>query len=296
MTGVLQTVIDAVPLGAVYALLAMAIAVVYRASRSVNFGQGELGTFAAFTALALSRGALPLPLAVMAALIVGGVTCGAIYVVLVRPARALGESTTVLIGAALFLGVNSLCAAIWGSNNRAFPSLFPSRPDDFVAVAGLRIYPNVFGNLLIVLAAFALLTFLLTKTTLGLRMRAVAANPESASLTGVPVGLVLVLSWAVAGALGAMSAILAAPDATLSPLLMFEPLLYGMAAAALGGLDSLKGAVIGGFCIAIATALVGAYVPWIGQDLKQGVAMAFIVVMLATRPAGLFGTSQAVRA
>jgi branched-chain amino acid transport system permease protein len=294
MTTVLQTFVDAISAGTIYSLLAVSLAVVYRASRGVNFGQGELGALTTFVALSLVGWSVPLVAAILAAAVLGFLACAATYHFVVRRTKAHSESTTILVGTALFLGVNSLAAAVWDTDVHRFPSLFPSGVDDYVSVAGTRVYATVIGNLAVLALVVAGLAVLLRFTPIGLRMRAVASNADSARLAGVAVGSVLAVSWGVAGVIGSIAGALVAPDSSLSTRMMFDVLLYAIAAATLGGLDSIKGAVVGGLAIAQFTGFA-AHIPWVGEPLKQATAMVLIVVVLLVRPAGLFGTAHVQR-
>ena len=126
-------------------------------------------------------------------------------------------------------------------------------------------------------------------------MRAVAANPGSADVLGISTFKVRLFSWGLAGALGSVAGLLTAPASTLSTQMMLDVLLYSLAAAILGGLDSLLGAALGGLGVALVTTLLAVYVPWVGQQLQQATAMVLIVVFLVLRPSGIFGTAQVQR-
>ena len=124
-------------------------------------------------------------------------------------------------------------------------------------------------------------------------MRAAAQNPEASRLVGIRVGWMLALGWGLAGAIGAIAAIMAAPIVYIEPNMMAGILLYGFAAALLGGIDNPWGAAIGGFIVGVLENLAGAYV--VGTELKLSVALVIIVVVLVTRPAGLFGRTVVTR-
>ena len=126
-------------------------------------------------------------------------------------------------------------------------------------------------------------------------MRAVAANAESARLSGIRVGLVLALGWGLAALVGAVSGILAAPMLFLEPTMMGGVLIYAFAAATLGGFDSPVGAVVGGLVVGVAETLAGAYIDAIGTELKIGVPLLIILTVLLVRPQGLFGTPAVQR-
>ena len=130
-------------------------------------------------------------------------------------------------------------------------------------------------------------------TPLGLAMRAAAQNPESARLVGVRVSWMLGMGWGLAAAIGAVAGMMIAPIVFLDPNMMGGILLYGFAAALLGGIDNPWGAVIGGFIVGILENLLGAYV--IGTELKLTVALILIVGTLTLKPDGLFGKAVVTR-
>ncbi len=146
------------------------------------------------------------------------------------------------------------------------------------------------------LVVVGLLYLLFQKTKLGLAMRAAAANPESAPLVGISVGRTLMIGWGLAALLGALAGVLVAPQLFLDVNFMGGVLVYSFAAATLGGFDSPKGAVIGGWIIGVAETLAGEYIGFIGSDLTILVPLAIIFVVLLVRPNGLFGSPEVVRA
>jgi branched-chain amino acid transport system permease protein len=295
MVDLTQTVINSASIGCSYALLAIGLVLVYRASQSVNFGQGEIGTLATFFMLFVVGQTVPLPVALLLSALCGFLVCALAYALIVSRAPSGSESTTVLVGTALFLGVNSLCAVVWDTNSHAVPSLFPDGVSDFVSLGAVRLYYESIGNVAVLAITVGLLSLLLARTPIGLQMRAVASNRESAALAGVSAGTVLIVSWGLAGVVGSLAGAVTAPTSSLSTNMMFDVLLYGLAGATLGGLNSLKGAVIGSVGVAVLADLAAVYVPGIGQDLKQAVAMALIIAVLVVKPAGLFGTVEARR-
>lgn len=291
----MQTVTAALSVGAIYSLLAIALVVVYRSGRTVNFAQGELGTLTTFIAFSLISSRWPLGLAVTLAVACGFVVSATIYVTLIRPLSSRPDWATLLVGAGLFLGINALCGSIWGIDPQRFPSIFPNGVDDYFSLFDARIYYYVIFNL----AALAVLTtgiaVLIRTTSIGLQMRAVAANSTSADLLGISTFKVRIFSWGLAGALGSVAGVLTAPASTLSTQMMLDVLLYSLAAAILGGLDSLIGAALGGLGVALVTTLLAVYVPWVGQQLQQATAMVLIVLLLVLKPSGIFGTAQVTR-
>lgn len=295
MTHFVQTLIAAISVGAIYSLLAIALVVVYRSNRTLNFGQGEIGTFTTFIAFSALNRSWPLGLAAVASVLAGFVICAAVYLILIRPLRNRPEWAVILVGAGLYLGVNALTGSIWGTNPHGFPSVFPNAVGDYFTIAGARVYYYVVGDLGALIVLTIAVALLISKTSIGLQMRAVAANPGSADLLGISTTKVRLFSWGLAGALGSIAGLLTAPVSTLSTDMMLDVLLYGLAAATLGGLDSLLGAALGGVGVAIVTTMLSVYVGWIGQDLQQAAAMVLIVIVLVLKPSGMFGTAQVQR-
>ncbi len=295
MTHFVQTLVAAISVGAIYSLLAIALVVVYRSNRTLNFAQGEIGTFTTFIAFTILNRGWPLGLAAVIVVLAGIAICGGVYLLLIRPLRNRPEWTVVLIGAGLYLGINALTGSIWGTNPHGFPSIFPNAVGDYFTLAGARVYYYVVGDVGALVVLTIAVSLLISKTSIGLQMRAVAANPGSADLLGISTTKVRLFSWGLAGAMGSVAGLLIAPVSTLSTQMMLDVLLYGLAAATLGGLDSLLGAALGGLGVAIVTTLLSVYVSWIGPALQESAAMVLIVVVLVLKPSGIFGTAQVQR-
>jgi len=205
--------------------------------------------------------------------------------VIVRPV----EGTSVLNEVIVFIGLltifNSLAGWIWEYTIKPFPSPFPKDPlfgNKFVGTHDL----GVIGvTLLVLFGVFLFFRF----TPIGLAMRAAAQDPASARLVGIRVGWMLALGWGLAAAIGAVAGIMVAPIVFLEPNMMGSILLYGFAGALLGGITNPAGAVFGGFAVGVLETLIGAYVPFIGSELKLTVALLLIIAVLVFRPSGLFG-------
>jgi branched-chain amino acid transport system permease protein len=151
------------------------------------------------------------------------------------------------------------------------------------------------GMIGVTLVLLILLFLFFRFTRIGLAMRAAATLPESARLVGINTGWMIALGWGMATAIGAIAGILIAPVVFLEPNMMGGVLLYGFAAAVLGGLSSPLGAVIGGFLVGIFENLVGTYIPGVGNELKLPIALALIVIVLVVKPTGLMGRTVVKR-
>jgi branched-chain amino acid transport system permease protein len=259
----------------------------------LNFSQGELATLSAYGTLMLLLAGVPYWLAIIIAIMLSGLLGALIERFVVRRLERGSEFALLTLGVALLLGLNALMSVIWTTDPREFPSPFGS---GIVSFAGLRMTYQQLGSLGLLLATTLLTGLLFNRTTAGLRLRAVAQNPASATLLGLSQGRWLMAGWAVAGAVGAVAGVVAAPVLSLSPAMMTFPLLLALAAATLGGLTSRIGAVVGGVLVGIVTSLSGRYIPGLQGDLAIVIPFALVVVVLMVRPAGLFGRERTVRA
>jgi branched-chain amino acid transport system permease protein len=272
--------------GAIYASLALALVIIYRSTRVINFAQGEMATFSTFICWSLQNhglsfwAAFPIVLAIAFA---GGV---AIERVLIRPVENASVLTIVIVTLGLALLLNGVMSLEWGGGSRPFDGPFSTRTID---VGGVPISRQDIGIVVVSIALVVVLGLFFRYTKVGLALRAAALNPQSSRLAGVRVGWMLALGWGMAAVLGAVAGMMIAPIDYLDPNLMQTILLYAFAAAVLGGLDSPVGAVVGGILLGVTITLLGRYVGFIGSTLKLPAALFLILLLLLVRPGGLFG-------
>jgi branched-chain amino acid transport system permease protein len=293
MTQFLQQVVIGLSSGGIYASLALAIVLVYRATRVINFAQGEMAMFSTFVASSLLDRGWPYWaafLTTVTAAFAGGVV---VERTLIRPVEQAPPLSSAMVTIGLLIALNGAAFWIWSGESRAFPSAFSSRTVD---VGGVVFSVQDAGTIGVTLAAVAVLAAFLRFTKLGLGLRAASVNPEASRLVGVPVGWMLALGWGLAAALGAVSGMLVAPSLFLDPNMMRPVLLYALAAAVLGGLDSPAGAVVGGLALGVTLNLLATYVDFVGNTLQLPVALGIILVVLLVRPAGLLGREAVRRA
>ncbi len=307
----LQRVFDGLFNGAIYASLAIAIVVIYRATGILNFAQGELATLSGYIGylFAVPAGAAvagaellsfvpgrpwPVPLAIAAAVLFGVVVGATVERLLIRPLEGRSELAIVNVSIGLLIAVNALVAEIWTTNPRRFPSPFPSDPDDFVPVLGARLRYQSLGVWATVLVVLALLGLFLQRTKVGLAFRAITSNRASAELVGVRASRILMVGWAVAAALGALAAALVSGVVFLEPSLMIRVLIYSFAAATIGGLDSPLGAVVGGVIVGLTQSLVPGYLG-VPTELSLLPPLVAMFAVLVAKPTGLFGTARVER-
>lgn len=294
----LQYLFDGLSQGAVYSLIALGLVIVFRGSGHLNFAQGEMAMFAAFTAWWLNAQGLGIWLAVVLAAAFAFVLAAVAEKAVIRP---IGHRSPFAVGVAaiaLLLGINALAPFLWKVTiPERFPSLFPDDPDDFVEIGGATWRIESIGVLATTLVIGGLLFLLFQRTKLGLAMRAVASNPESAPLVGIKVGRVLMVSWGLAAFVGAIGgAMVATTRGNVDSTMMFTIFFSATAAAMLGGFDSLFGAVVAGLLLGVVENMVAGYQPdLVGQELKGTVSLLIILAVLLVKPSGLFGSARVER-
>ncbi len=271
--------------GGIYALMALAIVMIYQAIDSLNFAQGEMAMFSTFIAWQLLQWKFPFWAAFFLTIAIAFVGGFVIERVVFKPLRHAHQLAHVVVFIALFAIINSMAGFLWDFSIKNFPSPFGSH-----ALFGQRlISAHDAGMIGVTLLILVLLYFFFRYTRVGLSMRAAAANPESARLVGVRVGRMVALGWGMAAAIGSVAGMLIAPVVFLEPNMMNSILLYGFAGAVVGGLTSPGGAVIGGFAVGVIENLAGTFVPYVGRELKLSIALVLIVAVLTVKPSGLFG-------
>lgn len=281
--------------GSIYALLALALVVVFRSTGQLNFAQGEIGTMGAFFVSTLTLTGLPVWLSIGFAMVLGFVVSAGVERIVVRPIEHRNPGAVIVALIGVFLAINQLVAMIWGVDARSLPSVFPDAADDFVTIFGAPVRIARLGLIGVLIVVLFLLWLMFNKTKIGLAMRAVANNQESSNLVGIRVGSILLVGWGLAGAIGVLAAAMLAPSAGLTGTLMLGPFLLASVAAVLGGLDSPVGAVVGGLIIGLTEAFIVGYVPFFGADMLFPVMLGILLVVLLFRPSGLFGTERVER-
>ncbi len=284
-------VLAGIATGAIYACMALAVVMIYQAIDQLNFAQGEMAMFSTFLAWQMIQWGVPFWGAFALTLVIsfaGGVM---IERLLFKPLANAPILTHVAGFIALFAILNSVAGLTWDFTIKQFPSPFGSAP----FLGSQLISTHQAGMIAVTLVLLLALYFFFQFTRIGLAMRAAAAQPESARLVGINTSWMVALGWGMASAIGAIAGMMIAPVVFLEPNMMGGVLIYGFAAAVLGGLSSPFGAVIGGFLVGIFENLAGTYIPGVGNELKLPIALALIITVLVVKPNGLFGRSVVKR-
>jgi branched-chain amino acid transport system permease protein len=288
VTKFIDLTLSGISTGAIYAAVALALVLIWRSTRIVNFAQGAMLMITTFIASAVISSGGSYVLGFIVALGSGFVLGAMIERVVVRPVENAAPLNAVILTLGLYTLLVAVAGMIWGNTPRSFPAAFSLRGYR-VGGTNLLFTPNDTFTVLVVIAVAAALALLFRGSSLGLRMRAAAFAPEVARLLGVRVGRMLTLGWALAAMTGALAGVLVAPSVFLGPN-NFDPILIiAFVAAVLGGLDSPPGAVIGGLVLGLALSYVSGYE---GSALVPLAALVILVLVLMIRPTGLFSATR----
>ena len=290
MSAVVQYLLSGLAIGGIYALVAIGFHVMWSAARAVNFAHGDTLMLGAVITIVLLDRALPIPLAIMAAIAVCIVFGVLLERFAIRPFAKQAQSigwmlTTIAIGIML----ESYATIAFGSFARPLPSPLVDEP---VRIFGAGVFPQ---ELLIPVAAIAIvliLSWFQNRTQLGRAMRAVAFNSTAASIVGINVSHVMMFSFGLAAALGGIAGILVAPviqaSATMGLLLGIK----GFAVAIIGGITSAYGVVIAGLLYGVIEKFVDGY---ISTAAREVVGFSLVIVVLMIWPQGLFGRREVTK-
>ncbi|BDE07420.1 ABC transporter permease [Vulcanimicrobium alpinum] len=285
MHDALETAIGGLVEGSVFALVAIGFALVFRVTGTVNLAQGAFVVLGALTTYSFEQTLhWPLPLAVLGALGVAAVVGALLAIAVLAPGlRRLPPSGMVMLTSGLLTVFEGAALLVWGSQPYQLPPFSGYHP---VAFAGLLVPTQSFWDLGITAVVVALLWYVLQRTTFGRALRACAENPAAATLMGIDVARVRVLSYTAACVLGALSGIAIGPIVSLQ----FDGgrffTVYGFISVAIGGLGSFAGALLGGLGLGLVQQL-GAF--YVSSIFATTLAIAILIVVLVFRPSGLFG-------
>jgi branched-chain amino acid transport system permease protein len=272
--------------GSLYALVALGIVLIYRSTRVLNFAHGDIATLATFVSFSMLTRQYSFPVALGGSLLVGAAVGVAFYFGVLVKAQRQGANLLgmVILTLGLALIIQGVVVWTWGAEPVSLP--FPISDTKTYQVGPVVMSQLSLATLAAGLVGSLLLYLLVQKTRLGLAMRATSENVMAAQTLGIPTRLVLSVSWGAASALGVVAGIFLAPALLLDPFFMLDPFLKGFAAAVLGGLNSLPGAVVGALILGVAESLAGAYLT---IQFKNTLAFLIIIVVLLLRPEGLLG-------
>ncbi|HEX9034315.1 MAG TPA: branched-chain amino acid ABC transporter permease [Streptosporangiaceae bacterium] len=291
MVEFLNFTLEGLSAGLIYAAIALSLVLIWRGTRVLNYAQGAMAMLTSYVALLVINGTGSYWLGFAVALVSGLVIGAAVERVVIRQVTGKPPLNAVIVTIGLLIGLEGLAGVLFGSDNRSFPPAYSINGLSIGSVA-LGITSNDVFTAVAVLLAAGLLAVAFRYTSMGLRLRATAFNPDVARLLGVRVGRMLTLGWALAGLLGALAGMLVTPSTFLSPNSMDTIFVLGFTAAVIGGLDSPVGAVAGGLILGVVLSYAGGY---LGSQVVSLFGLAALMVVLMLRPSGLFTSARARR-
>ena len=287
---ILQWVVDGIALGAVYALVAVGLALVFGVMRLINFAHGELITAGAYT-LALTA-AWPRAASLVACLVVAVALALLTERVAFRRLRSATVSTTLVATFAVSFALQAVWLMVFGPEGRTADVLAPLNRAAVSGDVDLRWVTIV--ELIAGAALLAGVALLLNRTSIGLQMRAAAADPRAARLLGVRANRVIAFAFLLAGFLAAVVAILLTVQTPLvTPTFGLQITILALVGVVVGGIDRLPSATAGGFAVGFATAVLGNALPADERVFLPSFTFLLVIVVLLVRPAGLFAPLRA---
>ncbi|SMC79509.1 branched-chain amino acid ABC transporter permease [Papillibacter cinnamivorans] len=294
MSNFIQILFSSLEIGSVYALAALGIIIIFRTSQLINFAQGSLGMFSAYiAAFFIQGGESSLEVQVMKhstiiAVLVGMLAAflmGVIidFLVVRRAKKQTSPLALPIITLGIVMMLTGLAPIVFGGNPLAFPRFIENAS---VSILGVTIMVNSIVCIILGFMVLAAVFLFLQNTVWGLAVRTTASNETTARLMGVPTKIVTMVAWAVAAALGALSALILAPSTVVDIVMMDGVQLNAFIACVLGGFQTFYGPVIGAYILALTKNIFGFYISttW-GTAINYVLILIFIVI----RPYGLFG-------
>ncbi len=282
-----QQLVNGLALGGTYALLALGVAIVFSILGLVNFAHGELLTVAGYTLFFLAATTLPLPLIIVLAVAVSAVAAVLMERVAFRPFRGSSGTSLLLTSFAVSVILQILFQDL--IDPRGKPVVLAAALNSAVSIAGFRVGLLQLISIVASTALLVAMTLFLSRTMLGISVRAAAQDFEVTRLMGVPANAVVATVFAVSGVLAGVAGFLwVAQRSLVDPFMGLTPVLAAFVAAVVGGLGSLGGAVVAAFLLGFVEIMVQAFLPSQFQPLREGVIWMLVILVLLVRPNGIF--------
>jgi branched-chain amino acid transport system permease protein len=295
----LQTVIDALSLGSLYALAALGIGLLFGIMRLINFAHGDYISICAYALIvpsadAMSKlfiGAWSWPFVIVSILAVGMVAALASNLLVFRKMRKAHPQNLMVVSFALGFVIQNLLLMIQGARPKVV-SIWPELTQ-IVSIGGLRFPLLQLVTIAVTLALLLALRLFMHNTSHGVRMRAAAEDFTMARYMGVKADMVIGLAFAISGMLaGVVSLLVVVQTGVLSPSLGVNIVIFAFIATVIGGMGSLPGAVLGGFLVGVSTSLLQAYLPEDIRQFRDTFVFLFVILLLLVRPSGLIRLKQ----
>jgi branched-chain amino acid transport system permease protein len=281
----LQQLVNGITVGSTYSLTAIGFTLVLGLLNMLNIAHGDVFMFGAFLGLALCKSGLPFSAALVLATLGSGILGVVIERVCFRPVRKSHFLMPLLSTIAFGILLQNVSTQIWGSE--------PSRYPDVIDMGGFEAGPVFLSNVYLIILAVSLalmvgIDFVVRKTRIGRALRATSERPQTASILGVNVNWVIILTFFASSALGGTAGVLSSlVYSQITPFIGIRQGLMGMVAMVIGGIGNLRGAMLGGLLIGIIEIMNDAYFTASYRDI---VLFGLFFIFIVFRPEGLFGT------
>lgn len=283
MSEFMQFLFSGVTVGATYALAALGFTLIYNASNVINFAQGEFIMLGGMLAFFFMQSGLPMPLAILLAIVIPAMVGMLLEKLTIEPARDAEVVTLIIITIGSSLVIRGLIQIWLGKGTHSYPAFSGSEP---IHIGGATLLPQSLWVLGITAAVVVALWYFFSRTLAGKAILATSCNPLAAKLVGINTQWVLLVSFALSAALGAIGGVLLTPITLTSYDVGIMLGLKGFVAAVVGGLGSGLGAVVGGLMVGIIEAMGAGY---ISSAYKDAIPFILILFILFFMPRGIFG-------
>ena len=284
----LQVLFGGLTSGSIYALVAVGLAVIYRATRVINFAHGEFVVIGALTAASLVN---PIGLPLAAAALIGVAAAGATGLMferlVLRPMSDKPVFVLILITLGSSIAFRGAAMLLWGKDPLRLPPFSGETP---WRVGGAAVLPQALWVLGVTAVVMVLIGFALQRTAFGKAVRACAENPATARLVGIDVKSMIAWTYVASAGLGGVAGVLISPIAAIDFQAGLLLTIKGLTAAIIGGLDRISGVVLGGLLLGVIEAYASAF---ISSVMKDALAFGLLIVLLMLRPQGLLGLHKA---
>lgn len=278
-----QMLVSGIMVGSSYALMGLAMVIIYKTSEVINFAQGEMALLTVFlTYMVLEYYHVPFYAAFPAALVFSLLLGFLMEFAVLRRAKEPNVLGMIIITIGMEMILMGFVSWKFGADPKTMP--FPISPYDSVSLGDIFVSTLEVLTFVVALTLMAVIFLFLRYSKLGVAMKAAQQNNMAARLMGIRTNRILMITWGISSLVGCTAGLLIAPT-TMQPYMMWDPMLKGFAAAVMGGMTSLPGAVFGAYMIGIIENLFGGY---ISIEFKSVVAFAIIVLVLCIKPSGLF--------
>lgn len=286
MTRALQTTVDAVSVGALSALVALGIALIFGVMRLINFAHAELIMVGAYAALVVSDA--PWPVVIVVAVAFATFVAVVMERVAFRPVRGASMATLLVTSFAVSYFLQNLVIMIEGAQVQSLS--FGVSLLDPLHVGDVRVTKLDLVTIVVSVALLFAVAAILTRTRTGVELRAATENFRMARMVGVRANRVIAVAFGISGALaGTVSVLLVAQSGNVTPAMGLQPALIGFVATVIGGMGSLVGAVVGGFTLGVLSVVFQTYLPEGMTPYSEAFVFTIVILFLVVRPAGLFG-------